>query len=403
MRPSRFVRLAASGLLLVFAFVHNAAAQTDPISTEIHTVVEQYFRAIAAGDTDAILALSAVPGSRDSRDKDLLMMRWAKALMDGNGGLERIAILKSEPSRSLSASDVWVGLIFNNGTMEVTSKMRLSKPYREQYWQITRHGEIGFLSDIVSFYSAISRGDKEAAIARVSFARTAAGSMIARREYVLWIMDVIKQQIDANGGLKTAGLAGFSPNNYLGRVDVPIRLVFNNEREERSLPVRLMVNYEEDGGWKLDAENFLPVAFMNEINELIETCYQAVFSGDVTTIIENSVLGLYVKVRNPQRVRNQFIGRLERYVQVAQLEAEANGGLKAIEMDDANLRIDDSFSYFINIPNPSITATSSAPGVSIRYNNNKISSGHITTPGTSLILHQGKWKLLYTQGVGDDD
>jgi len=417
MRPFRFARLAASGLLLVFAFVHNAEAQTA-LSTEIQPVVEQYFRAIAAGDTDTAFALTSFTtltldqSSARGREKGLQMMRGIKALIDANGGLRDVESV-SEPTGHLMAQ-TWAMLAFNNGGREFSAGIRMVK--RGGHWRFGDYVAMGFMSGLQEFYHAIANGDTEKALTWVSFVSTNARDMISRREHMLWAMDMVKQQIDANGGLKGMG---FSPSGGVPELGgiwshtsddiyVPIQLFFNNGRTERSLPIRMVVFYDRDGTWRLDAKDsrrvVLPVAFLDEIEELVKSSYQTAFSGDVAELIESSViLGVYSNTTTVKQERDRLSRLMGAHITQMRQQAEANGGLKRVEIRQVGIglpsNIDLERLMIVGGPRLNVNHLMSGAGVTLVYNNDKTAAGDITLQGYShgnrFILHQGKWKLVH--------
>jgi len=415
MRPFRFARLAASGLLLVFAFVHNAEAQTA-LSTEIQPVVEQYFRAIAAGDTDTAFSLTSFTmydqGSARGQEKGLRMMRGIKALIDANGGLRDVESL-SEPTGQLMAR-TWGMLVFNNGWREISAGISMVK--RGGHWRFGDYVAMGFMSGLREFYHAIANGDTEKALTWVSFVRTNARDMIYRREQMLWVMDMIKQQIDANGGLEWVGFSpsggvpelGGSWSHTSDEIYVPVQLFFNNGRTERSLPIRMVV-YDRDGVWRLDAEDTkrrfpLPVAFLNEIEELVKSSYQTAFSGDVAGLIESSViLGVYSNTTTVKQERDRLSRLMGAHITQMRQQAEANGGLKRVEIRQVGIglpsNIDLERLMIVGGPRLNANHLMSGVGVTLVYNNDKTAAGDITLQGYSygnrFILHQGKWKLVH--------
>jgi len=417
MRPSRFIRFAASSLLLVFAFVHNATAQTDSLSAEIQPVVEQYFRAIAAGDTDTAFALTSFitydQSSAEGLKKGLQMMRGIKALIDANGGLRHVENL-SEPAEQLMAH-TWVVVVFNNGRRETSAKIRMVKT-RDGHWRVGDYVAMGFMSGLQEFYYAIANGDTEKALTWVSFERTKAQDMISRREHMLWVMDIIKQQMDANGGLNgvgpspSGGMPEFSwDRDVSDDMSIAIQLFFNNGRTERSLPISMVVFYDRDGLWRLDAERgeyrVLPVAFLNEIEELVKSSYQTAFSGDVAELIENSVF--VVNSSNTTTVkqeRDRWLRLMESHITQMRRQAEANGGLKRVEIGGVGISLPsfDAMAYSMIVGGPRLDAHRlvGGAGVTLVYNNDKTADGSITlrgngSGGNRVIFHQGRWKLVH--------
>jgi len=138
----------------------------------------------------------------------------------------------------------------------------------------------------------------------------------------------------------------------------------------------------------------LPVAFANEIKELVESSYQAKHSGNITRLIENSVItGGEISLMTEKQAYDAVARRLNDQAIQMQQQAEANGGINRFEIGD----IDISTDYYSPISGDQTMDTlvlTGAVGVTIIYNNNKTADD-----GYSFIFHQGQWKLKYRAGL----
>jgi len=96
------------------------------------------------------------------------------------------------------------------------------------------------------------------------------------------------------------------------------------------------------------------------------------------------------------QARDRLTRNVDARITAMRQQAEANGGLKRIEIGKVDISVgtdgDRSIVGGLRINARPLVSTVE---VTLVYNNDKTARGHLTFSGNDLIFHQGRWKLKY--------
>jgi len=243
------------------------------------------------------------------------------------------------------------------------------------------------------YFKAVAAGDKETALAEYyPWQNVKPENMPEIINETLYGVEFIKQQIDANKGIKkvevlrVAAPDGFSEaTEEYSYVNVILEVEFNNGFKDISGVVEVKREYYEGLGWGDDwklgrgmiSTPSLPLVGMRAGLKAAENYYAAALSGNVGSM-EKLVYGAYSK--NPGKNASSV-----------KMIMQANGGIKNIEVKDvfktaSELNYSNGWFGFARNQQPFLSIK---VNYSINYNNGKTEHKQGV-----FVLDKGQWKVL---------
>jgi len=244
------------------------------------------------------------------------------------------------------------------------------------------------------YYQAVAAGDNEAALAQYGWAEIEARNMSNAREGVLTGINFVKQQIDANGGVRQVGVVGVFSGGWVSDAyaDIIVELEFNNGKKELSAVIQV----ERDGSpaiatgpWKLKVERTSsgyvnqrpPIVGMIEVAKIAEAYYLAAIEGNVERARELAYFG-------EEDRRRPHAERLARSINYIQTMAQANGGLESIEVRIAASYVIARKSYMSRRKVEEVVPNTNSIIIVQKYVNGKIDEEQM-----GFTLDEEQWKI----------
>jgi len=215
---------------------------------------------------------------------------------------------------------------------------------------------------IQGYFKAVASGDTKAALTYYAWSDIKPASMADNRQAALEVMKLLKQQIDANGGLRKIELIGFFPR--LDKAKAILEIEFNNGFKDIAAGINMVRDGDyQNGAWKLalgersfasgTVHPTLAVAGLRAAMKIAEAYYAAALAGDNKTVkkltyfehwterlpaktAEKGTLG-YIVTFEEGTPEQRLVKRISEIIEAQQVLLEANGGIKSLEVKDLSL------------------------------------------------------------------
>jgi len=244
------------------------------------------------------------------------------------------------------------------------------------------------------YYQAVAAGDNEAALAQYGWAEIDARNMSNAREGVLTGINFVKQQIEANGGVRQVGVVGVFSDGWVSdaHANIIVELEFNNGKKELSAEIQVERDGISTGSWKLKVERGSrgyvnqrpPIVGMIEVAKAAEAYYLAVIEGNVERAWELAYFGRLEAYQDPQ----EHVNRLERSINYIRTLVQANGGLVNFEVGIAASYVNARESYMSRRKVEEVVPNVNSVIIIQKYANGKTDEEQM-----DFILDEGRWKI----------
>jgi len=252
---------------------------------------------------------------------------------------------------------------------------------------------------IQGYFNGVAAGDTEAALAAYDWEPVNAGDMAKARAVAVATMKLLKQQIDANGGLRKVALVGvFERQGYMNdKKKIILEIEFANGFKDISAGI---VIKERNKNWRLAIDEVagvmetypsLAVAGLRAAMQTAEAYYAAALRNDY-----DAVNKLTYSAHWGKNSHTHLLGTVEKQIKdnmgILNNLTAANGGLGVIEVRDIALsesrlgtlhrksKTDDNYKHLVEM----------TVRFNVGYGNGKTDYNK----RAGFILDNGRWQVL---------
>jgi len=197
---------------------------------------------------------------------------------------------------------------------------------------------------IQGYFKAVASGDIEAALGAYDWYPVSTGDMAEAREAAVETMALLKQQIDANGGLQKVELVGiFQQEGYMNdNKKLILEIGFSNGFKDISAGIKLTARNND---WKLNIKDVtgtmaeypgLAVAGLRSAMKTAEAYYAAVLANDYEAINKLTYSAHKMETQSG-KATNLVKAQINAKMASLNTLIKANGGLKSLEVREIGL------------------------------------------------------------------